>query len=381
MEKGHTNSATERLAQYVIYACVLAIIGFICWYFSDVLIYIILAVVMSLLGQPLVHLMRKIRIKGKSAPNWLLAILTIFFILGAILLLVTRFFPFVKGIISDASILSNIKLPKDDFMSSVNSWVRDLIPACPPDFDAFGYIATHINGLLTNTDFGGLVGSVASAIADVGIGIFAVSFISFFFIKDENLFGNIVKALTPDHLEASVSKAVADIQHLLSRYFVGLVLEMVCVAIIDTLGLWIIARIGFGYAIGIGIIAGILNIIPYVGPLIGEALGVVLCVILKTGAGVGLSVNIWAFALIVLAVMLAAQLIDNFILQPVIYSSSIQATPLEIFIVMLLAGHLGGVPGMLAAIPAYTVIRVIAGRFFYDKKPVRMLMPDIGREQ
>ena len=60
-----------------------------------------------------------------------------------------------------------------------------------------------------------------------------------------------------------------------------------------------------------------------------------LCVVLKYGAGVGLDVNIWVFALIVLAIMLTVQLIDNVVLQPVIYSTSIQATPLEIFIVML----------------------------------------------
>ena len=79
--------------------------------------------------------------------------------------------------------------------------------------------------------------------------------------------------------------------------------------------------------------------------------------------------------------MLFAQLIDNFVLQPVIYSSSIQATPLEIFLVILMGGHIGGALGMLAAIPSYTVVRVIAGRFFYDKKPVRMLMPNIEHEQ
>ena len=121
--------------------------------------------------------------------------------------------------------------------------------------------------------------------------------------------------------------------------------------------------------------------VPYVGPLLGEAIGVVLCVVLKYGVGVGLAVPIWAFALIVLAIMLAAQLIDNFIYQPVIYSTSIQATPLEIFIVLLMAGHIGGVLGMLVAIPAYTVVRVIAGRFFSDRKAVRRLMPDMGREE
>lgn len=78
--------------------------------------------------------------------------------------------------------------------------------------------------------------------------------------------------------------------------------------------------------------------------------------------------------------MLGVQLIDNFVLQPIIYSSSIQATPLEIFIVMLMAGHMGGMIGMLAAIPTYTVIRVMAGRFFYKQKIVRRLMPDMVKE-
>ena len=378
MEK---NTATERLATYLIGLGVLTIVGVTCWYFREVILYILLAVVVSLLGHPLVGLLGKIRIKGKSAPKWVLAILAILIILGAILLLFTQFFPFVKGILKDASLFSGIKMPKDSLVENVNAWVIGIIPGCPQDFDAFSRLTSYLNRLMGNIDFSTIVGSVASAIASLGIGIFSVSFIAFFFVKDEQLFSKIVKALTPDRLEESVTHAINDIQRLLSRYFVGLVIEMAGIAVIDTLGLWLIARIGFGYAVGIGIIAGILNIIPYVGPLIGEALGVILCVVLKTGAGVGLDVNIWVFALIVLAVMLFAQLIDNFVLQPVIYSSSIQATPLEIFIVILLGGHIGGALGMLAAIPTYTVVRVIAGRFFYDKKPVRMLMPGIENEQ
>ena len=378
MEK---NTATERLATYLIGLGVLTIVGVTCWYFREVILYILLAVVVSLLGQPLVGLLGKIRIKGKSAPKWVLAILAILIILGTILLLFTQFFPFVKGILKDASLFSGMKMPKDSLVENVNAWVIGIIPGCPQDFDAFSRLTSYLNKLMGNIDFSTIVGSVASAITSLGIGIFSVSFISFFFIKDDQLFSKIVKALTPDRLEESVTHAINDIQRLLSRYFVGLVMEMACIAVIDTLGLWLIARIGFGYAAGIGIIAGILNIIPYVGPLIGEGLGVILCVVLKTGAGVGLDVNIWVFALIVLAVMLFAQLIDNFVLQPVIYSSSIQATPLEIFIVILMGGHIGGALGMLAAIPSYTVIRVIAGRFFYDKKPVRMLMPGIEHEQ
>ena len=109
-------------------------------------------------------------------------------------------------------------------------------------------------------------------------------------------------------------------------------------------------------------------------------MGVLLCVVLKYGAGVGLDVPILLFALIVFGVMLSVQFIDNFVLQPIIYSTSIQSTPLEIFIVLLIAGHVGGILGMLAAIPSYTVVRVIAGRFFYNHKVVRRLMPDLEKD-
>jgi predicted PurR-regulated permease PerM len=161
---------------------------------------------------------------------------------------------------------------------------------------------------------------------------------------------------------------------------VGLIVEILGVVLLNCLGLWLIARIDFTYALGIAFIAGLLNVIPYVGPLIGELLGVILCVILKYGAGIGLGVNIWVFALIVLAIMLVTQLVDVFIYQPLIYSTSIKANPLEIFVVLLIAGHISGVVGMLIAIPAYTVIRVIASRFFYDFKPVKRLIPDVEKE-
>ena len=155
---------------------------------------------------------------------------------------------------------------------------------------------------------------------------------------------------------------------------------MLGVALIDFLGLWLIARLDFSYAIGIAFIAGLLNVIPYVGPLIGEGLGVVFGIVLKLGTGAGLDVNLWVFALIILAIMLTAQFIDNFVYQPLIYSTSIKAHPLEIFVVLLMAGHIGGTLGMLVAIPAYTVVRVIAIRFFYKYKVIQRLVPNLSEE-
>lgn len=377
MEK---QSNINKLAGYLINLGIAAAILLFCWYFRSTLIYVVLSFVVSLVCRPLVRGMRRISIKGKSAPDWLLAVVSIFIVLGGLILVVTQIIPVVVNIIRDASLFSDMHLPEGNLIENINGWIVSLIPGLTPDFDAVGPILNYLKGLTADFSITGMLGSVVSVVADVGVGLFAVVFISFFFVKDEGLFARIVTALTPDRIEASVAEAIADIEHLLSRYFVGLIIEMAAVALVDFLGLWAVARIGFGYALGIGFIAGLLNIIPYVGPLIGEVLGVLLCVVLKYGAGVGLDVNIWMFALIVLAVMLTAQLIDNFVLQPLIYSSSIQSTPLEIFIVMLMAGHMGGAVGMLAAIPAYTVVRVIAGRFFYDKKIVRRLMPDMAKE-
>jgi predicted PurR-regulated permease PerM len=377
MEK---QSNVEKLAGYLILIGVLAIVGVLCWYFRSVLIYIILAFVVSLISLPLVRLMRKVRIKDKSAPDWLLAILSILIVIVGLLLVVTQVIPVVVNIIREAAVFNDMNLSGSDISETVNGWVVGMFPSLGPDYDAISVILDYLKNATSGFSITSLLGSVAGVVADLAIGLFAVVFISFFFVKDEKLFSRIVAALVPDHIEASVTDAIGDIEHLLSRYFVGLLLEMLGVALFNFLGLWLIARIGANYALGIAFIAGILNIIPYVGPIIGEVLGVLLCLVLKYGAGVGLGVNIWIFALIVLAIMLGVQLIDNVVLQPLIYSTSIQASPLEIFIVMLMAGHVGGIVGMLAAIPTYTVIRVIAGRFFYDKKIVRRLMPDLEKE-
>lgn len=373
-------SKVEKLAGYLIFLGVLAIVCALCWYFRSVLLYIILAFVVSLISQPLMRLLRKVRIKGKSAPDWILALLSIILVLLVIILIFTEMVPVVVNIIKEASFFSDMHLLDGNLSDKVNGWVVGVIPSLGADYDALSVVLDYLKGSVSSFSVTGVLGSVASVLINLAVGLFAVVFISFFFVKDEKLFSKIVAAFVPDRIEASVTEAIGDIEHLLSRYFVGLLLEMIGVAFFNFLGLWLIARIGVTYALGIAFIAGVLNIIPYVGPIIGEVLGVLLCMVLKYGAGIGLDVNIWVFALIVLAIMLTVQFIDNFVLQPVIYSTSIQASPLEIFIVMLMAGHIGGILGMLAAIPAYTVVRVVAGRFFYDKKIVRRLMPDLKKE-
>ena len=370
--------SVDRLSRLIVGTAIFTVIALLCWYFRSVLVYIIAAFVVSLIGQPVIRLLRRIRIKGKSAPDWLLAIFTLIVIIGLLALVVTRIVPIVSGIVRVAASGSQ-SLPDGNLTDRLNEWLIATFPALGPDFDAIALLLEELKGLTSLSSVSGILGSVASAVAGVVVGAFATVFISFFFIKDDRLFGKIVSALVPDRQEASVNRAIQEIEGLLSRYFVGLTIEVLGVMLVDFLLLWLVAGIGGRNALGIAFIAGILNIIPYVGPLLGEVIGVVLCVILKYSTGVGLAVGIGWFAIIVFGLMLAAQLVDNFVYQPLIYSTSIKAHPLEIFIVLLIAGNIGGALGLLVAIPSYTVLRVIASRFFYHWKPVRRLIPN--REQ
>ena len=82
--------------------------------------------------------------------------------------------------------------------------------------------------------------------------------------------------------------------------------------------------------------------------------------------------------LIYMAIVFAiTQLIDNIVLQPLIYGNSVHAHPLEIFLVILLAGSMAGIPGMILAIPGYTVLRVILREFFNKYKLVETLTKNL----
>lgn len=376
----------DTLARYVLIAAALALGCAVAWYFRSVLVYIIAAFVISLVGRPVMKLLRLFRIKGKSAPDWLLAALTLIIILGVLLLLLTQAVPVVSAIVRDASFLdaqggNTLSLNPLD---RINQWLIATFPKLGPDYRVESVLLAQLKDFVDinkiSSSLSSLIGSVASAVSSFAVGTFAAVFISFFFIKDEKLFSRIIGALVPDRLETATGKAISEIEHLLSRYFVGLIIEVTGVAVLDFLGLWAICRLSVGSAVGIAVLAGILNVIPYVGPLFGYVIGVVLGVVLKLGGAAGLDVNVWVFALIILAVMVFTQLVDNFVYQPLIYSTSIKAHPLEIFIVLLVAGHIGGTFGMLVAIPAYTVVRVIASRFFYHMKAIRRLIPNLQEE-
>lgn len=375
----NTERYTDKLAKYILLAAGTAIIAALCWYFRSVIGYILVAVVVSLIAKPLVGLMQKIKIKGKKAPDWILAVLALILVIGLLLSVIVIIIPIISSIVKGISIANventvrGISVPLAEF----NEFLRSSFPSLGSGFRIEVVLFQELQKMFNPEAFSSIIGSAASFLSSFGVGMFSVVFIGFFFIKDDGLFTKIICALVPDKHEKTTEKAISDIGYLLSRYFIGVLLEIAGVALVNFIGLTLVARLGFNVSLGIAFMTGIFNVIPYVGPLLGGALGTILGLILKYSSAtpIGLDVNFWLFTGILIAIFCFAQLIDNFLYQPVIYSTSIKAKPLEIFIVLLIVGHIGGPLAMIIAIPCYTVVRVIAFRFFGHIKAIRRLIP------
>ncbi len=345
------------------------------YFFSSILLYIILAAIISLIGRPLMSLLAKVKIrklrinKGLSAGISLLVFWSLLFLFFRI---------FIPLIVNEANELSRINVTAleehfHDNISQVQHLSEKLIIE-KEDFNFKDYFSEKLSSVLNLQHIKSIFSNLIGTIGDIFIAIFAISFIAFFFLKDDKLLMNGLLMLVSSSREAQVEAMTLKIVQLLSRYFTGLIIEVSAIIFIVTIGLWIVG-IGFSHAIVIGLVAGFLNVIPYVGPLIGMAFGSVVAI--ATELTEQIPDNLYPLFMGIIAVFLTAQLIDNFILQPLIYSNSVNATPLEIFLVILMAGTLGGIGGMILAIPIYTILRVIAKETLSQFKVVKKLTEDI----
>lgn len=367
---------TERLAKYILIAAGIGVVAALCWWFKDVLIYMLAAVVVSLIAKPAVNLMKKVSIKGWRLPDWLLAAVSLALVMGMIGAFIFLLFPLMNGILQGINFDQTARSIAGP-LADLNLRLREAFPKLGEDFRIEVVAIKELVKFFDLSAFSSWVGSAASIISSAAVAIFSITFISFFFIKDDGLFTQIVCSLVPDKHEKTTEKAIDDIEHLLSRYFIGVTIEVMGVALLNFLGLWLVARIGINAAVCIAMITGILNVIPYIGPLMGCVLGTSLALIIKFSSTVpiGLDMGFWGFAAVVLGLLWFTQIIDNVLYQPLIYSTSIKSKPLEIFIVLLIVGYIGGPFAMIVAIPTYTVFRVIAFRFFRNFKAIRRLIP------
>jgi predicted PurR-regulated permease PerM len=349
------------------------------WFFRNIVVYILVSGVFSIMGRPLVDLFCKIRIKKWSFPRSLSALLTIIAIWGVIILFFIIFVPLVTRQINYFSTIDSEKIVQivAGPINKIEHLVRSINKDIPQNITIQDYIVKKVAGILNINMIQNFIGSLISILGNVIIAIFSITFITFFFLKDQRLFFESILMWVPDKYVDNVTRALNSIKKLLTRYFIGIVIQSTCIMILITIGMTI-AGIDFQQALVMGLIIGILNVIPYAGPWIGLAIAITMGVASHINQDITTVVIPLVTYMIIVEVV--THLIDNIVFQPIIFSNSVRAHPLEVFIVVLAAGFAAGIPGMILGIPAYTVLRVFAREFFYNFKAVQKITSGLSGE-
>jgi predicted PurR-regulated permease PerM len=338
-----------------------ALILYFLYQIQSVIGYVAIAAVISLIGRPIVLFLER-RLKFK---NTIAVIVTMFVLLSLFIGLVGLFIPLVVKQGQNLSLL-DIDLLQEN--------IENLYIEILKYFDLHKIDVEQSlkdSNLLSKINFAmipNFLNSVLSGLGSFSLGLFSGLFISFFFLKDSRLFENGILTFIPANKESRWKNSSTKIKDLLSRYFVGLIFQILILFTIYTIGLLII---GVENPIVIAFLCALLNLIPYVGPLIGAALMLTLTMTSNLGESfseVILPKTFWVFI-----VFMIGQLIDNFGSQPVIFSKSVKSHPLEIFLVILITGILFGIIGLIIAVPAYTAIKVILKEFLAENKIVKKL--------
>ena len=362
----------SQTTRYIFIILGVALLGYILWYFKSIVAYILISMVLSLIGKPVVDLILKFRIRHFRLPRWFCALITLILLWVAFY---TFFRVFIPVIVNEANDLSGTKVQTlismlDPLFVRIESFMNELRIGDFGRISLSDTIAEKVAALFNITTISSLFSSVASLLGNIFIAVFAISFITFFFLKDENMFTNAILLLVPEKHSGAFQHALDSIKHLLMRYFVGILAQITGIITLVTLGLTIVG-VGFRHSLVIGLLAGFLNVIPYLGPLLGSTIGTLLGMIVHIEKD--FYSELLPMAGYMILVFIIVQTIDNVVFQPVIFSSSVNAHPMEIFLVIMIAGSLAGIIGMILAIPTYTVLRVFAREFFNQFRLVKQL--------
>jgi predicted PurR-regulated permease PerM len=332
----------------------LALLLFALWRFRTLVGYLLISVALSFVGRPIVKGLNKIKIGGRPIPTGIGAAVALLAFGTSIVLFAQLFAPLA---IDQANAIRQIN-PDDlsSALSALTSWLDDDLGGL--DLSGEGipnseFLLSQAQGLVQVQGVGSLFGGLIGLIGNLLIATFSILFMTFFFLKDSVLYRRIIFTLTPDSQEKRVDAILKRTTELLTRYFGGLVIQVLIITTIVSLGT---ALAGAEHAFLIGLMAGVFNLIPYIGPMAGAVIGLLLIATTHGGPVQELPAIVGGS----LVAFLVAQLVDNFFTQPFVFSSRVNAHPLEIFLVISIAGSTAGPAGMVLAIPAYTLFRIVA---------------------
>jgi len=263
--------------KYLLIALVVALLLAGMWFLKTILVYLLVALVLSLIGSPVNHFLRNKRIGRFILPSGISALLSLLFIYSLVAGLIAIFIPLA---LEESQILANTN--SSALIASLQQPISHidafLSRYSPQPFSAELFLREKLPTLLNAGQIGNIANSIVGITGSIFVAFFAISFFTFFFLKDGLLLFETVMLLSPPAREDDIRAIMHNCRRLLSKYFTGLCLDSLCVAAIISLGLYFL---GIPNALIIGLFAGLVNVIPYIGVFIAAAFG--LFVALSTG--------------------------------------------------------------------------------------------------
>ena len=337
----------------------LGLLGFfyILYIGQEIIVPLIFSIILAILLNPLVNFFTRLKINRVIAIS--LAIVVMIVVIGGIL--------FFIG--SQASMFSDsfpeLKQKFNEIAGRVLLWFSQTFHIGQGKITA--WIAKEKAAGMDGAS--GLVGDTLTSLSSALVVILLIPVYIFLFLFYKPLLLQFIAKLFASDQHAVVAEVLHETRQLIQNYLIGLLIEMAIVAVLNSTALLII---GIKYAILLGVIGAILNIIPYIGGIIAIALPMIM----------GLLTDNPKSSLFVLLGYIVVQLIDNNFLVPKIVASKVKVNALVSIVVVLIGGALWGVSGMFLSIPLTAILKVTFDRIVY-LEPFGFLlgdtMPDIGK--
>lgn len=333
------NITLEKLVKSVIGIISLVLIWMIAYNFANLVAYAIIAMLFSYLLDPVVNRMQA------AGMNRTLAITAT---LASVILILVWVSTSVIPIIANqmAGLARQLNVENLRFIASqIETQIRTTF-----DFIPQGYLQSNISSvvedLLDAGKLSDIMGNLIGMFTNLFSAFLVIPFATFFFLKDGHRIKRNILQLVPNKYFETTLSLIDKIESRLGNYFRSVILQCTLVGVASWLALSIA---GLNNATSVGITIGIANTIPYFGPIIGYILSIIVA-ILETGD--------FSLVIPVIIAVLFAQILDNLILQPLIFSRSADMHPVAILFIILIGAQTAGILGMLIAIPIATIVKI-----------------------
>jgi len=339
---------------FIIIFVFVCLLGTAVWYFSNIFIYITFSIVLATVLRPLTNQISKFQVLGGQVPRSIAIIISFSTVIGVVAIFVILFIPLINKqieIISDLDFNNVLEVVLQPVRSFESFLLKKNLTDNQSGFLVDG-LKSGVFDLVKDVNITKIINSLISFTGSFFIGFLAISFITFFLLLENGIIRRLIISIVPNKYFEVFISGIYKIEKLLSNYLLGLLFQMISIFAVASIGLSIV---GVKYALTIAVFAAVANLIPYLGPILGASFGI-LVTISTTG---GLEVNQFLIVVVkVLSVFAFVQVVDNVFLQPLIFSKSVKAHPLEIFVIIFVGATVAGISGMIAAIPVYTIVRV-----------------------